>query len=206
NGDVIESIPFIPSDAVAVGYNYYLTPSGDLYNANKTTGPVASGVTSLSSTSRAGSDYGSAMINGVASRILNGDVIESFPFIPSDAVAVGYNYYLTPSGDLYSTHDTSGPFATGVTSFKPGVSSSGNDFGSAMINGVATRIFNATLTDTFDYIPSDAAVVGHNCYYAPNGDLYTTHKTSGPVATGLTSLSCSSSGGTDYVSAVISSC
>ncbi|WP_424937795.1 hypothetical protein, partial [Arenibacterium sp. S380] len=73
NDAVTDTYSFIPANAVAVGYNFYLTPSGDLYNVNKTTGPVASGVTSLGSVSGAGSDYGSAMINGVASRILNGD-------------------------------------------------------------------------------------------------------------------------------------
>lgn len=115
-----ETYPQIPADAKAVGYGYFLTPGGELWYKGRST-PVDVGVTSavgentILSSGGGQYDVTTYTANGVSHQWSSDGTLGTFSQIPSDAKAIGYGYYLTPSGDLWYK-DRSTPVEVGVTS------------------------------------------------------------------------------------------
>jgi len=92
--------PAIPAGSTAVGFNTFLTPSGDLYNASTL---VASGVSSAKAEANPnGTLQVSYVSNGVASAWTTNGNRATWPQIPAGSTAVGFNSFLTPNGELYN--------------------------------------------------------------------------------------------------------
>lgn len=159
------SYPNVPVDAVAVGASFFLAPNGDLYNGNTLVGQnVNSAIGYFNSgayTVNYVTDDGGFAWNTNASTA-------TYPNVPADAVAVGAEYFLTPSGDLYlqnsivaqNVNSASGYFTNGAYAVNY-VTDSG-----------ATAWNTNGSTASYPNVPIDAVAIGAEYFLAPNGDLY----------------------------------
>ena len=107
----------IPADAVAIGGDYFLTPGGDLYFSDGTL--IDTGVSSADGQFTLDSNRAQHQIawynkGGIVNRAFDGAPWHDGGAIPTDAVSVGGEYFLTPGGDLYFSDGTL--IDTGVSS------------------------------------------------------------------------------------------
>jgi hypothetical protein len=97
-----ETYPNVPSGSVAIGDATFRAPNGDLWFGNNryATGTLSAGAPIRNSVDGTYSSFISS--TGVASRwnSITGQT-QTFPNVPSDAVPIGDNAFLTPGGELW---------------------------------------------------------------------------------------------------------
>lgn len=96
------TFPNVPAGSVVIGDNAFQAPNGDLWFGNTlvATGAIAAGVPARTSDNAVYVSYISS--SGIASRWeASTNQTITFPNVPSDAIPVGDNSFLTPGGDLW---------------------------------------------------------------------------------------------------------
>lgn len=179
------TFPAVPTGSTAVGWSFFLASNGDLYYGNTL---VDSGVTSAVAEKIIGpTDAVTYVSNGqgkvylVSSSDPANPVTGNFPAtVPLGGAAVGHNFYLAASGDLY--HSTGALVASGVTAAvgdQLGDLTTGATDGVSFIqNGVAGSwewlplTPGAPISTTFASVPAGATPIGWNFFLAPDGSLY----------------------------------
>ncbi|MGC0369307.1 hypothetical protein [Microbacterium sp. SLBN-111] len=187
NGGSTSTWGTLPDGSKVVGFHTYLTPDGQLWDANNL---VASGVTSASAqfanTNGSLDDRVSYMQGGVAKFWSSGTGTLTFGSVPAGAVTVGDHLYLTPGGQLWNGNTL---IASNVSSASGRYTvQNGNllDNVTYVENGVAKFWRSDGVTATYGSVPTGATVVGQHVYLTPNGDLYNGNTL---VASGVSSAS-----------------
>lgn len=198
----------VPSNAVAVGVAYYLTPDGQLWYGNSL---MATGVTSAQGYAAGLADAAGNYVTWVdasGGHVSNQGTVgsNSQPSIPAGSTALAAGYYLAPNGDLWYHLQSSGPIATGVASAfgYSGPSNTGapTNYASFVTTGGATYTVNQGVVGASSgTLPAGTNAVGPAYFVAPNGDLYYNGGTT-PIATGVTSARGYNVSGTNYLTYV----
>ncbi|WP_230671986.1 hypothetical protein [Rathayibacter sp. Leaf248] len=118
----------------------------------------------------------------------NATTRRSYPLraVPVGSRALGGGYFQAPNGDIYDWKRST-PLVTGagVALGYPGDGTYYLDF---VKNGVATTWSSSgNGSRTYPHIPADAVPVGSSWFLSPDGRLWQWNRTSGPIATGVTS-------------------
>ncbi|SFR39804.1 hypothetical protein SAMN04488591_1008 [Microbacterium azadirachtae] len=178
------ALPGVPAGARAVGWNFFLTPSGGLYHGNDL---IDTGVTSAVGEQIVGAESVTYVTNGQA-RIYfvnpadpSSAIQRDFPAVPTGAgvKAVGHNFVLTAGGDLY--HSSGELVGTGVSAAvgdQLGDLTSGATDGVSYVQGGVAKSYqwfpdgSTPVTTTFAAVPAGATPVGWSFFLAPGGGLY----------------------------------
>ncbi|PPG11392.1 hypothetical protein C5E02_12675 [Rathayibacter rathayi] len=164
--------PNVPSNATAVGGNYFLAPNGDLYYENGTK-PVATDVKSAVGYLANGTQYASYVTNaGVAGNNKSGGSNTTFSNVPSGSTPVGGNFFLSSAGGLYYENGTTAVL-TGIKSAKGYLSANGTHYVSYVTTaGEAGNLKAGGTAVPFPNVPSGSTPVGGNFFLSSAGGLY----------------------------------
>ncbi|MFJ4165491.1 hypothetical protein ACIPY5_08035 [Microbacterium sp. NPDC089698] len=187
-------LTFTPPARRSVGWNFFLGADGGLYHGDNLIAPNVTSAVGDTQMNSAGTTLdGVAYIdeNGVAKTWLwdpatNGTAATSSA-VPAGATAVGWNFFLASSGDLYHGNDL---VDTGVTS-AVGEQISGQAESVTYVSNGQAKVYVVNPADPanpargdFTAVPTGVRAVGHNFLLAPNGDLY--HGSGLLIASGVT--------------------
>ncbi|MFT3887688.1 MAG: hypothetical protein QM713_05950 [Arachnia sp.] len=155
----------VPGTATATGPAYYITPSRQLLYANGVF--VADDVDSAVGFVRGGMHYASYMKGGTAHTAQLSTPSQTWPNVPSDAVALAGNYWLRPNGDLWyqdALVDTGVITAYGYARDSDHCTYIKADGGHHMSNGASDGAWSN--------VPTDAEPLGSGYFLRPGGDLW----------------------------------
>lgn len=178
----------VPAGSTPVGFVSFITPSGDLYVANKL---VASGVTAAVAQPYFDPNGGNVWHNYVtyisASGAYfydgNGGGNGKLTNVPAGSQPVGQITFLAPNGDLYVNNNR---IKTNVTSAvaQPYYDSQWHTLISyTTATGAYIYDWNGGGTSTQTNVPGGTTAVGYSSFLASNGDFYVGNKR---IATGVT--------------------
>lgn len=171
----------IPVGSTAIGYKFYLTPSGELHWAGMAAGQDSLYATNVTSAvaeniNVTGSEDTVTYVtaDGVTHEKSTTGADNTYLTLPSGTQAVGYKTYLTPNGDLYYGDKL---VASGVVSAQAEwINAIGSEDTITYLTADGTAYRWSSVDPTSRVIQtglsSGAKVVGYNTVLTPGGDLY----------------------------------
>ncbi|WP_197462649.1 hypothetical protein, partial [Microbacterium sp. T32] len=157
----------VPADAKPVGWDTYLTPTGDLYRGTTkaVTGVMAAYAQYSIDLSSVGYMYQTAA--GVTSVTSQGTINRTSQGVPANAKPVGWDTYLTPTGELYRQ----------ATLIDTGVTAARSYYSTNVVVTYTTAagafIYSGSIQSrTAGGVPANATPTGWDLWLTPDGDLY----------------------------------